>query len=515
MSMPPAAAVAGGRSRAVRLLAPLLMAAVLGAVFALCLVQVWKLEGRWFVVTLIGLALLAVAMMVAGRFSEVAFIALLFSVPLAGFAKWSFLDEDRFSQDVRDAALYTGTLGVGVVDLLLIGLYGAWAFRILALRTEPLPRLERIDIWVGLFLLANVLSQWGAVQPLAIFAFEHQLKYTLLYFYVSRHFRREHLPWFMASIAFALLVESALGILQSVGLVPPGIILDKGGGTELLQQQYQVPGIENIKRSTGSLYDSHALGTYIGMLLPFLLMFLYQPRLALRWRLGCVALVLMGMAALVTTYSRSAWIGTLLSGGVAFLVLLRWREPHVGKSLAVLAVLAVPAAPWLFSKLLARLFDAPIDLLLVRFEQFPIAWSIWRENFLFGAGAGNYMVRMDEMNTDWSLPEPVHNVILFIGAELGLLGVVAYYGLVAVMFSRLWVLGSLRHDPWSRLAMAAFAGTVSYVFDGMSNPLFREPTIYMCFWIHVALAVALARIVQDAPAQARSLAPASGTAHAA
>lgn len=507
MSSPRAAGVAIGRRRAAAWLLPLLLAAALGAVFALGLVQVWKLEGRWFVIAVVGLALLALSMMVAGRFSELTFITLLFSVPLAGFAKWSFLDEDRFSQDVRDAALYTGTLGLGVVDLLLIGLYGAWAFRIFALRSEPLPRLGHIDFWVGLFLLANLLSQWGAVQPLAIFALEHQLKYVLLYFYVSRHFRRQHLPWFMASIAFALLVESVLGILQNLGVVPPGIILDKGAGSELLQQQYQVPGIENIQRSTGSLYDSHALGTYIGMLVPFLLMFVYQPRLALRWRLGCGALVLMGMAALVTTYSRSAWIATLLSGGVTVLVLQRWREPHVGKSLFVLAVLAVPAAPWVFSKLLARLFDAPIDLLLVRFEQFPIAWSIWREDFLFGAGAGNYMVRMDEMNTDWSLPEPVHNVALFIGAEMGLLGVVAYYGLVAVVFARLWAIGRLRHDPWSRVAVAAFAGTVSYIFDGMSNPIFREPTIYMCFWIHVALAVALARIVRDAQVPAHNPPP--------
>jgi hypothetical protein len=471
-----------------------LFTAVLGALFAVALYPLWNLEGRWFVVVIVGIALVAVAMMVAGHFSELAFIGLLFSVPVAGLAKWSFLDENRFSQDVRDAALYTGTLGLGFVDFLLVGLYAAWAFRIVGLRKEALPRLVHIDLWVGLLLLANVLSQWGAQQPLGVFALQHQMKYALLYFYVSRHFKAQHLPWFLASIAFAVLVESVIGILQTLNVLPPGLILDKGAGSDRLEQQYKVPGIEDVRRATGSLYDSHALGTYIAMLVPFLLMYVYQSRLAVRWRLLSTLLLILAFAALLTTYSRSAWIGTIISGGVCILALLLWREKHVGKSLFVILLAAIFSGPWLLSKLLARLFNAPIELLLVRFEQFPIAWSIWREDFLFGAGAGNYMVRMEAMNTDWALPEPVHNVFLFIGAEMGLLGVVAYYGLLLVTLHRLWTLARHHDDTWRRLALAAFAGMLAYAFDGMSNPIFREPTIYTCFWISVALAVALAQI---------------------
>ena len=35
------------------------------------------------------------------------------------------------------------------------------------------------------------------------------------------------------------------------------------------------------------------------------------------------------------------------------------------------------------------------------------------------------------------------------------------------------------------------------VFDGMSNPMFREPTIDMFFWISVAVATALSRITHE------------------
>lgn len=488
-------------------LPPLLLAVALGALFAVAVYPLWNLEGRWFIVTVVGIAMTAAAMATAGRFSNFAFILLLFSVPVAGLSKWTFLDEHRFSQIIRDASLYSGTLGVGFVDCLLVGLYAAWAFRIFVMRVESLPRLEKLDVWVGLVLLANLLSQWGAVQPLAIFAFEHQLKHALVYFYISRHFRREHLPWLLGSIGFVVMLESIIGVLQYFNVLPPGLILDKGAG-DRLDQQYKVPGIEDITRATGSLYDSHALGTYLAMLVPFLLVFLYKGNLPTPRRLAAAGLIVAAFAALVVTYSRSAWLGAVISSAITIVGLLAWRERHVGKTLFVVAIAAVLSGPLVVPKLFARLFDAPIDLLLVRFDQFTVAWSIWRENFLFGTGAGNYMQAMYTHNTDWRLFEPVHNVIMFVGAEMGLAGVLAYYGLVAATFLLLLRIARSRIEPWRRLALAAGAGLASYIFDGMSNPIFREPTIYMWFWVLVGLATALSRIVRE-PAPP---APATATA---
>jgi putative inorganic carbon (HCO3(-)) transporter len=479
-----------------RAVLPLAFAALLGASFAVALHQVWNLEGRWFIVTLVGIAMTGVAMMTAGRFSDFAFILLLFSVPLAGLAKFTFLNEDLFSQDIRDASLYSGTLGIGIVDMLLVGLYGAWAFRIFVQRSEPWPRLEPLDAWVGFFLLANLLSQWGAVQPLAIFAFEHQLKHALVYFYVSRHFRRKHLPWLLVSIGAIALMQSIVGILQNYGAVPPGLILDKGSG-ERLEQQYRVPGIEDIIRATGTLYDSHALGTYLSMMIPFMVVFLYKADLPGRAKLALLAVLGAALVALVVTYSRSAWLGTVISTSLTFVALIAWHERHVGKSVVLGIVAAIVAGPFVIPKLFARLFDAPIDLLLVRFEQFPVAWSIWRESFLFGAGAGNYMHQAYAHNTDLRLYEPVHNVALFIGAEMGVVGVLAYYGMVVATVLRLISLARRKFDPWARVAVASAAGIASYIFDGMSNPIFREPTIYMWFWVLLGLATALTRIVRE------------------
>lgn len=467
--------------------------ALLGAFFAACLYAVWDLEGRWFIVTIAGICLVSLSMAFAGRFSELLLILLLLCVPLAGFAKWSFLDEGYYSEDVRSASLYTGTLGIGVLDFLIAGLYFAWAFRIFVLRSTPLPGPRQADAWVMLYTLACVVSLWGAqFLQLGAYSLQNLLKHVLVYFYVSRHFRREHLPWYLASVAVAILAEAATGLLQYQGSLPPGLILDKGAGGDLLEKQYRVPGIEDVSRATGLTYDSHSLGIYLAMLMPTPLVFLFHRALSVRMRLLNGAILLLGLATMLVTFSRSAWLGSVISLGIVVGAMLAWRERYVIQGLIGLAIAGIVGAPWIFSRFLARLVDAPRELLTARFDQFPVAWSIWRENFLFGSGAGNYMERMYRLNVNWSLPEPVHNVPLFIGAEMGLFGVVAYYGLVLSALVRLWHLARGQDPLVRRVAMAAFAGLLAYVFDGMSNPLFREPTVYMCFWITVAIGVALA-----------------------
>lgn len=468
------------------------LVALLGAVFALALHSVWSLEGRWFVVAVVGIGLLAFSLAFAGRFSDFLLVCLFFCVPLAGFAKWSFLPE--YPQTTQDAALYTGTLGIGISDFLIVGLYAAWAGRIFVMRELPLPRLTRMDVWVVLLLAACIASLWGARLKLGVFALEHLVKHVLVYFYVSRHFQSRHVPWLLGSVAFAILAEAAIGLLQWRGIVPPGLILDKGSGQgDRLQQQYLVPGIEHLNRATGSLYDSHALGTYLAMLAPFTVVFLFRPGLGRAWRFVLLAMLGLCAATVVVTYSRSAWLSLFISLGISVAVLVRWREKGVVPVVLMTIAAGVLTAPWVFMRAFSRLFEAPTELLLARFEQFPIAWILWQKNFLFGIGAGNYMEEMDLHNVGWALPEPVHNVALFLAAETGLFGVVAYYGLVATIALRLWRLTKAPADPERRIALALLAGLAAYIFDGMSNPIFREPVIYMMFWVIAGLSVALAR----------------------
>jgi hypothetical protein len=52
------------------------------------------------------------------------------------------------------------------------------------------------------------------------------------------------------------------------------------------------------------------------------------------------------------------------------------------------------------------------------------AINMWKDNLTLGVGAGNFLVRLSEYqvnNSNWL--QPVHNIFLLIGTEIGCLGI--------------------------------------------------------------------------------------------
>jgi O-antigen ligase len=479
----------------VRQVPRVLAISVLGALFAVGIAQLMTLEGRWFYVAIAGLVLLSMSMMLVGRFSDALLVLLLFCVPLAGLKKFFFLVEDHVT--------WTNALSIGIVDFIVAGLYFAWFFRILVARSEPMPRLQAADVWLGLVLLSFLLSWPGAPEPgLVSFAVKDLCVHLLVCFYVSRHFRPALVPWLLAAIASAILIESALAVVQNQLGILVGLMLDRGAGGDLLDQQlYKVPGIEDVQRAAGTTYDSHALGIFMAMVAPFALVFFYASHLPRAARAAGCFLLLAALVGLAVSYSRSAWVVAVLALALGILVLFLWRERNIVWTLAVAGLAVLPAGPWLFNKIFNRLINAPPELLLGRFEQYPAAVSIWSENVPFGIGAGNYVAALQQHNRDWALDIVVHNVPLYIGAETGVFGLVAYYGLVAAAMLRLWRVVRRRDEPNSRLALAGLLALLAYVLDGMTNPLFREPVPYLFFWIVVGMSVGLANARQPRPVE--------------
>src|SRR6185503_18226591 len=117
--------------------------------------------------------------------------AYLFLLPLAGFQKWLFID--GYDTVVREPAPLSGVISVGITEILLAGMYILWFVKIFISRTLPWPRLEKLDIVILLFILANVLSIPGASDTtLGIFAVFHLIRHFLVYFYFSRRLHARH-----------------------------------------------------------------------------------------------------------------------------------------------------------------------------------------------------------------------------------------------------------------------------------------------------------------------------------
>jgi len=465
-----------------------------GVMFALCLYPILLMNGRWFYVIIAALLMLSISMLFISRFSEFIFIVFMFALPLAGFNKWLFIK--HYSKVIFQAAPLSGAIGIGLIDFLIIGLYLTWFSRIFITREKVLPRFQKIDWLIVSFIGANLISLWGTPDvKLGLYAVVHLIKHVMIYFYVSRHFKLFHVPWFFAAVFFAIFFESVIGIMQSLTGMFRGLILDKGAGSDQLNYQYAVPGIEGLSRSTGTSYDSHSLALYLCMLLPYPFVFSFYSQYV-RWpkRIVSGLFFIIGMLALITTYSRSGWLSAAISLSLAVIVFLKWREKYIVLSIVLMFLVLMIPAPWAIDRIYERFVSAPPEIMTARYDQFTVALNIWMDNPFFGFGIGNYLKALEIYNTNWSLNLPVHNVFLWVAADTGLLGVVTYYGIIIAALRRLWILIRKHRHPGCRIALAVFTGLIAYMLDGLTNPLFRESVVYMMFWFSVALSVAMTRI---------------------
>jgi O-antigen ligase len=471
--------------------------ALLGALFAVFLYKVWSFEYRWFVVAIAGIAMVSIAFMLAPWFSDFLLLMLMLAIPLAGFVKWlfvGFVDAEQLGN-----VAYSGAMGLGLLDFLLAGLYMSWLGRIFVLREQPLPKLCMTDFWVALLICAYLLSIPGTSEPrLGFHAVANLLKYVLLYFYVSRNLQTRHVYWFLGAIVVAILMQAVLGGYQQQTGQLLGIALDKGAGGEALEYQYEVPGMENQHRATGTAYDSHSLGLMMGMLLPIPFVMIFARWLPQKMRIVAAGVALLAAATLILSYSRSAWVATAV--GLCLLIAIlffRWRETQVIPGIALGILVTVLVAPWMLESVIDRFANAPFEVLTTRFEQWEVAIDIWMHYPFFGYGVGNYMESLQHFNFGMAAELPVHNVFLWILAESGIFGAFAFYGLILHASLKLWLLARDSGHLIGRMALAIVIAFFIYCLDGMTDPLFREPVVYTIFWFYIALSVVLPRLYAE------------------
>ena len=465
--------------------------ALLGFGFALGLYQAWELDARWFYIVLAGIALVGFAMCLVRVFSDFLLVAALFCLPIASFSKWIW--PETYGEEERGNFVYSGLLGIGPIDFILVGLYASWFYRIFMSREQKLPSINWLDLFVLWMVASYFLSMIGSVDvQLGFGASEFLLKHALLYFYLSRNLKEKHLPWMMLAFASAIFIEVGLGGYQFATGKLLGIALDKGAGGDALDYQYEVPGIEQYYRATGTSYDSHSLGHFVAMILPFPLVLCFTPRLKASLKLG---MMLMCGAALLTiglSLSRAAWVSAAIAllFGVVLIVVV-WQERQVVPAVAVAVILAALVTPLTAHFIYDRFADSPYETLTTRFDQYEVGWRIFTQFPLFGFGPGNWVQALKRYDFLWLPVLPVHNVVLWTATEVGLMGVIPYLAILIYCTKSLFAAVRRRRDIAGRLSLAALLALLTSVLNGLTDPTFREPNAFMMFWVLVGLSVAL------------------------
>lgn len=463
-----------------------------GLLVALLVWRVMVLPGRYAMAVVAGISLVSLSMLFLRRFADYLLVALLFSVSTASLVK--YVAGHSYMEEQGIVVIYSGAVGVGIPDFLLGGLYLLWFVRIFVTRQASLPRMLRFDLFVLGLLAAHVASVPGTFDTrLSLYAIVYLVRYALLYFYVSRHLARRHVPWIIAAAFFAIAVQVPLGGYQTATGKLVGLAMDRGTG-KAMNAQYEVPGIEERSRATGTTYDSHAYGTYLAMLAPFAFVAAFLRPMDRRLRMLAGPMLVLAVIGVLISFSRSAWGCCAAALALVWAVHLKWGERRVVPAAMLFLVVLLILSPWALDIVIDRMDKTIIEHLNARFEQFHVAWNVWKNHFFFGVGAGNYMEALQEYNEYGTLELPVHNVFLWVAAETGLFGVTVFFGMVAAAFVGLWRTARRCTGPSSRLALAALAALAAYLIDGLTDPLFREPVIYMMFWLLIAMMPALRRM---------------------
>jgi O-antigen ligase len=329
------------------------------------------------------------------------------------------------------------------------------------------------------------------------------LAYTvdaIVLFYLARvvGFTHRQAIQSIGAIVVAMLLLAVIGIGQ--GLLDPnlfGLAVVSGRSGEAVR--------------IGSLVrNPNVLGTLIGLVLPLALfgaVRLSRPRA--RWAMAGVALLL--SVALLLTYSRGSWLGTVAGSGVVLLLLDR----RVFAFAALTGVVALGIATFMPRNLVAspsgaggaplppqfNIIDTTSDRIGAVGEGRDLrtmfvlnAVPILRDHPLVGVGPGRYggaaaydtRTPVYDRYDTWKLltaQRTVDNFWLHILVENGILGALAFAGAMVAVAAGL-VKTALRSRA-SRYVVAAglLAGAASVVVSNGTTMLLEGNTVAFMFWL--------------------------------
>jgi putative inorganic carbon (HCO3(-)) transporter len=313
---------------------------------------------------------------------------------------------------------------------------------------------------------------------------------VLLYFTVAYHFRRsEQLMKLVDVLMFVAIGSACIGFAQ-YGL-----------------------GAEDQRQATGVFGDHQLYGSFMAILLPIVGVVAISEREPNRQLVAQIAAVLT-TAALLLSYSRSAWIGCaagLSSLGLLSLYMATRKNQKLGNRkhelVLPLMMLVVSIA---FFLLIAPSTGGFVQRAMTignpnsergwqyRQQAWHGAEMMIKERPLTGFGLGNYPFYQSQFthsgfampsihsSTDIrpSLWEQAHNTYLQTAAELGIPGLLLFIaGLSAFLGMGLQRVIGMDNGIRRTLLLGSIGSIVAFAFDGFGSPAWQFGQVSMFFWL--------------------------------
>lgn len=197
------------------------------------------------------------------------------------------------------------------------------------------------------------------------------------------------------------------------------------------------------------LADENDAALGVAMVLPIIFYFSSWPNLSKRNSILLKSLLLIACAAIIATKSRGGFLGLLSAGGMI------WLCSKYKFRVLIIAVLLTFAAgsivinflPEGYLEDLQGISDPNDSTRSERIETWEISWIIFKNNPIWGVGAGNFPWNVKEYQdqASWWFPDArslhgrqTHSLYFQLLADLALVGMFIYFGFIAITAKRLY-----------------------------------------------------------------------------
>jgi len=373
---------------------------------------------------------------------------------------------------------------INAFDVILLFLYIYWFWDTDGFKSQKI-YFDKIFYLYTALIIWILLPTPIVISPSSLlFAVFMWVKCLFLFLYISNRVKTmEHLKTIVDMLIIILFVQALIGFLQK--------ILGHTLGLGFLGERSSVylRGFTQA-RSRGTLGFPNKYAAYMIMLMPLTVtMFIYSRKgLKKTWYSIIIVLSSIGW---IFSLSRSAWIGLVGALVIIFIFMTKASQVNLKSFLLLLVMVAI------ISTVIIYFADQVMGRIEMTGEQ-EYRWLMMRKALqligshpIFGVGLWNYQFHAYGEFRYW---HAVHNMILRLGAETGIPGLLLFLTIIYINFKNCLTALKFKNKYLEYTALGIMGGLLAFVLAALFNPQFQSYRHKFLFWFLIGLAVAVKRI---------------------
>lgn len=389
---------------------------------------------------------------------------------------------------------------ITLTGVTVLCLYIIWAWRLYQ-KTDRVNFFPLVSIpFVLLVFWSGFSFLWAAKPNYVFYRLWGMVEMLFLYLYAANNLKTStDLKFLVKCISVTVIITAIVAICQYATGSSFGLKFLGGRESQLLIEY------KGISRVSGFLVSSNSLAWFLNLWLPLLLLWGIAGTQTKFYSMYLISFLL-GLLALVMTYSRGGWVSFVFSLILIVMWLIKKRSCKIFRGalvrffmLSIIATMfALPFSPLILERLTSDDYGAAYS----RIPLAKVAINMIRYNPVRGVGFGNYEYAMHAYdNTSEHItmhfPASVHNIYLMLAAELGIGALVLFvYISIFIFWQGLRAVKSIDKTVVLFL-IGILVGLAAFYLQGMIEPGGIGFWKFRPFWFMVGTVLSCSKIQED------------------